>query len=79
MARPGRRGDKGRVAEIHLPEGNFLETARLSPQALERMVESILGSQSGRGIDRVVIKGGRLRQTPTGPAMWMKSVWKRGC
>lgn len=75
--RPSSRKNEG---VIHLPESEQLLAAKLSKAQLQKMVTSILGGQSGRGIDSVKLVGGpKLSGKVGGGLQWTKTIWRRAC
>jgi hypothetical protein len=64
---------------IQLPESDMIQAAKLKPKALEELVLGILGGQTGRGIDQVILRGGRASGPVDAPQGWIKTIWTRNC
>jgi hypothetical protein len=71
--------EKGKSVVIQLPDEDMLQRADLNSDQLESLVKSMLGSQVGRGIDDVIIRGGRLSGGKDAASTWTKTIWKRAC
>lgn len=70
---------KAKSVVIQLPESDLIQAAKLEPKALEGIVRNILGGQHGRGIDQVILKGGRASGPSAAPIGWTKTLWTRNC
>ena len=64
---------------IQLPESDTLQSAKLSSSDLEELVKAMLGSQAGRGIDNVILKGGQTSGPGNAAIDWTKTIWSRAC
>lgn len=69
----------GKDLVIQLPASDTLQAARLDQSGLESLVLSILGAQTGRGIDHVILKGGAASGPASAPAGYEKTIWSRDC
>jgi len=73
------RKSTDRSVVIQLPRDDQLQRAKLKAGALEELVKSMMGAQVGRGVDNVIVRGGRSSGPATAGFDWTKTIWRRAC
>ena len=73
MAKPN-----DRTVVIQLPDEQAIRGG-FGREGLEDLVKAMLGGQVGRGIDNVIVRGGRAGAGAGEAANWMKTIWSRAC